>query len=385
MNVPPWLIVIGDLTPLGGMDRANHALALYLARREGAEVHLVAHRAWHDLTALPNVRLHRIARPGGRDMLGLPLLARAGRARARQLAARGARVVVNGGNCRWGDVNWVHYVHAAWGPRQDGGVLRRVKAFAFHRWALRSERACLREARVVIANSERTRADLLERLDLRPERAHTVYYGNDPEEFRPPDAAERAAARARLGWTDDRPALAFVGALGDLRKGFDTLYDAWRRVSREPGWDGRLVVAGAGRSLAGWKARAAAEGERAIEFLGFRQDVPAVLRACDGLVSPTRYEAYGLNVQEALACGLPALVSRSAGVAERYPAALEDLLIPDPDDAADLAARLLRWREGVGKPRAALSAFSERLRDATWDQMAERLTRLATDPDHDVR
>src|SRR4051812_46729055 len=112
-----WLLVTGDFTPLGGMDRANHALASYLARREGNEVHLVTHRAWPDLTAFPNVRLHRVARPFGKHMLGLPLLARAGMRRARRLAGLGGRVVVNGGNCAWGDVNWVHYVHAAWRPR----------------------------------------------------------------------------------------------------------------------------------------------------------------------------------------------------------------------------------------------------------------------------
>ena len=46
------------------------------------------------------------------------------------------------------------------------------------------------------------------------------------------------------------------------------------------------------------------------------EEAPAVLAACDALVSPTRYEAYGLAVHEALARGLPALVSRSAGIAD---------------------------------------------------------------------
>ena len=96
-----------------------------------------------------------------------------------------------------------------------------------------------------------------------------------------------------------------------------------------------MIVVGAGASLGRLKDEARDLGG-SIEFLGFRRDVPDLLRACDALVSPTRYEAYGLNVHEALCCGLPALVSRSAGVAERYPAGLADLLIPDPDDPADL-------------------------------------------------
>jgi glycosyltransferase involved in cell wall biosynthesis len=367
----PWLLVSGDFTPLGGMDRANHALASYLAR-SGHETHLVTHRAWDDLSALSQVRVHRVARPGGKHLLGSPLLARAGRREARRIAGRGTRVLVNGGNCAWGDVNWVHYVHAAHTPRQPGSLLRRTKATLFHRAALAAERSCLRRARVVIANSERTRADLVERVGVPAERIHTVYYGSEPGRFRPASEAERAEARRRLGWDDDRPTIAFVGALGDTRKGFDTLFDAWGRLVRGGAWDARLAVVGTGASLEDWRRRAGGLGG-SIDFLGFRKDVPEVLRGCDALVSPTRYEAYGLGVHEALCCGLPALVSRSAGVAERYPAELEDWLIPDPDDAADLAARLGRWRERAATPSAALADFSARLRGETWDHMAGQI------------
>src|SRR6476646_9066692 len=153
-NARPWLLVAGDFTPLGGMDCANHALATYLARELGAPVHLVAHRASDDLASLPGVRWHTVRRPSGSHLLGMPLLARAGRRWARRLAAQRTHVLVNGGNCAWADLNWVHYVHAAWPPRQGegGGLARRAKAALFHRYALRNERACVRQARRVIAN-----------------------------------------------------------------------------------------------------------------------------------------------------------------------------------------------------------------------------------------
>ena len=83
----PWLLVSGDFTPLGGMDRANHALASYLAG-EGAEVHLVTHRAWPDLEARPGVTVHRVPRPLGSHLLGQSLLDHAGRRRARAAGAR---------------------------------------------------------------------------------------------------------------------------------------------------------------------------------------------------------------------------------------------------------------------------------------------------------
>jgi glycosyltransferase involved in cell wall biosynthesis len=235
-------------------------------------------------------------------------------------------------------------------------------------------------ARLVIANSERTRRDLIDRLGVPPGRVHTVYYGADPERFRPPAPEERAAARARLGWaeSDGRPAAAFVGALGDERKGFDTLFAAWRRLARDPGWDARLLVVGAGAMLPAWRARAAEEGlGDSVRFLGFRDDVPAVLAACDLLVSPARYEAYGLNVQEALCCGLPAIVSADAGVAERYPGPLRELLLPDPDDPADLARRIAAWRADPGPLRSAVADLGRALRARPWDRCAAEIVALA--------
>ena len=75
---------------------------------------------------------------------------------------------------------------------------------------------------------------------------------------------------------------------------------------------------------------------------------------------------------EALCCGLPALITRTAGIAERFPAELQDLLIPDPDDAAGLAERLRSWRGGGDRLAPALASFSASLRASTWDDMAAR-------------
>jgi glycosyltransferase involved in cell wall biosynthesis len=251
-----------------------------------------------------------------------------------------------------------------------------VKAAYSHISALAAERASLGKARVIVANSERTRSDLIARLGLDPERIHTVYLGVDPERFRPATAAERSAARARLGWDDDRPTMAFVGALGDLRKGLDTLLSAWRLAREGGGWDARLAVVGAGSALGRFRDEARDLGG-SVEFLGFRGDVPEVLRGCDALVSPVRYEPYGLNVHEALCCGLPALVSRSAGVAERYPDGLDALLIDDPDDPSALAARLRLWLDDRARFATATAALSERLRAYTWDDMAARFVEVA--------
>lgn len=369
----PWLVVAGDFVRTGGMDAANHALASYLAR-SGRETHLVAHRVDPELARMRGVIVHHVRRPLGSHLLGFPLLSLAGARAARALAGRGARSVANGGNFPGRDAAWLHYVHAAYRPTIAGRPLRRIADLAARRMALRDERRVAQRARTVIANSEATACDAVELLGAEPERVHTVYYGVDPERFRPPSADERERARAAPGIEGDRPALAFIGALGDRRKGFDTLFAALASLSTEPSWDAVLFVIGSGGELERWKARAEKAGMAdRVRFLGFRPDVREVLFACDALVSPTRYEAYGLAVHEALCLGLPAIVSRGAGVAERIPAAMDALLLDDPDDAEELAERLRGWRASAEAHRAAALALSARLREWTWDHMAARI------------
>lgn len=371
----PWVIVAGDLVRTGGMDAANYALVRYLAG-SGRETRVVAHRVADDLADVPGLHVHPVPRPLGSHTLGFPLLDRAGRRVARAMAGRDPVVVANGGNCGAGTVTWLHYVHAAYAPRIAGRPLRRAVAAWERRTALRDERGVARRARVVIANSGRTAEHAVRLLGADLARTACVFYGTDPVHFRPPTPRERSEARETMGW-DARPTVVFVGALGDRRKGFDTLFDAWAMACGDAGWDARLAVVGAGGELEAWRRRVADSGlDGTITFLGFQADVRQVLWAADAIVSPTRYEAYGLAVQEALCCGLPALVSADAGVAERMSDALRPLLLPHPDDAADLASRLRAWRAGMDDYRGAAMALSERLREWTWDDMAARMVEL---------
>jgi glycosyltransferase involved in cell wall biosynthesis len=371
----PFLLVSGDFVTSGGMDRANHALASYLARN-GHCVHLVAHRAAPDLLAQPAVHLHAVPKPAGSYMLGSFWLDHRGRRCAASIVPEGGRVLVNGGNCQWGDVNWVHYVHAAYNPTRDQ-LARRWLGRARHHYCLKQERDALHRARLVIVNSEVTKTDVIERVGVAPERVHTVYYGTDPDALGPATPAEREEARQELGWPADVPVVVFIGALGDRRKGFDTFFDAWKRLCAGKTWDALLAVVGTGAEQPAWQQRAEAAGlADRICFLGFRRDVARILAASDVLVAPTRYEAYGLGVQEALCRGLPAFVSRSAGVAERYPPHLHHFLLEDPNDAAALAERLQHWRPRMENYRDATADFADQLRSHTWDHMAERIEHL---------
>ena len=379
-NTRAWVLVAGDFHRAGGMDRANAELAEYLCTT-GATVHLVSHRVDAELAEHPNVRVHRAPRIAGAHFLAQHRLDRLGRTVAADVMARvpDARVLVNGVNCAWPDINWIHFVHREWLTSPERAPLWfRIKHGIQRRSNSRKELRVLGSARILLANSERTRTDLIRDVGVAAERVRMIYLGCGPEwQSVTPD--RRAAARAWLGVPSDRPLAAFVGAFGhDGRKGFDTLWSAWRCLCARSDWDVDLIVAGGGRALPGWRREIERAGlESRVRLLGFTDRINDVLAAADLLVSPVRYESYGLNVQEALACGIPAIVSSSAGVAERYPAELNDLLLPNPDDADDLSMRLLRWRASVEECKRKIAPLAATLRAWTWRDMAAQIIAVA--------
>ena len=258
----------------------------------------------------------------------------------------------------------------------------KAKASLAHWGDCRDERRILPRARILIANSERTRRDLIERIGVEARRVHTIYLGAN-DDWKTITTERRMRIRAQYGIRPERPLVIFVGAMGyDEHKGYDTLWAAWKALCADPGWDGELIAAGGGRALPTWRKAVAAAGlERRVRLIGFVDNVPNLLAAADLLVSPVRYESYGLNVQEALACGVPAIVSAAAGVAERYPAEMNELLLRDPEDARELVTRIRNWRRRIEEFKRLTAPVTERLRAYSWDDMAARIAGLAGDED----
>ena len=142
------------------------------------------------------VRHVGVSKPLNSYLLGEWFIRRRGAA-----AALGrVRVVANGGNCpAAADTNWVHYVHAAYEPTVGTGMLRRVKQEISHGNFLAAEAKAMRNAKIIIANSRRTKRDLIEKLGVPESRIHVVYYGIDAELFQPAAASEHREARTELG------------------------------------------------------------------------------------------------------------------------------------------------------------------------------------------
>lgn len=180
----------------------------------------------------------------------------------------------------------------------------------------------------LIANT-RDIADYIRRGGWKAERVH--YLPNFV------DAAPAAPADRGLLGTPENAVVAL--ALGRLHhnKGFDALISA---LGQAPGV--HLWLAGEGELRSALEAEAAKAGLGArVRFLGWRQDVAALLAACDLVVCPSRHEPLGNVVIEAWAHRRPVIAAASAGPAALIRHEETGLLVP-VDDTAALAAAIMR-------------------------------------------
>jgi glycosyltransferase involved in cell wall biosynthesis len=99
----------------------------------------------------------------------------------------------------------------------------------------------------------------------------------------------------------------------------------------------QVVVAGDGPRAAELRTLAHTLGiEGRVNFLGHREDVPALLALADAFVLPSRSEAFPNGAIEAMAAGLPVVASRVGGLLDLIDEGRTGLLVP-PDDPAALA------------------------------------------------
>jgi len=154
----------------------------------------------------------------------------------------------------------------------------------------------------------------------------------------PTDAAEQGAARMQLGLPPGGRCLLLVG--NDYRKkGLGTLL----RVLRDLPADVVLAVVGNPGQIPVFERQAQAEGVAGrVFFLGSLQDVAPAYRAADCLVHPTLEDTFAMVVLEAMAHGLPVVVSSAAycGISSLLSHGADALLLDDPQDAAKLASTL---------------------------------------------
>ena len=169
----------------------------------------------------------------------------------------------------------------------------------------RLTRALTGATAATVAVSDSLRSDLIARFGVAPERVATLFNPAAPEPFPPDRSAAEIAARAPL-----------VVAIGRLApdKNFVGLMRAFAGV-KTPG--ARLRILGEGRMRGALLALRRELGlEDRVDLPGFAPDVAAHLVEARCFVLSSLKETFGLACVEALACGLPCIVTACGGPQE---------------------------------------------------------------------
>jgi glycosyltransferase involved in cell wall biosynthesis len=216
-----------------------------------------------------------------------------------------------------------------------------------------------------IANSNATRETLLMSAPwIPPERVTVIYNGVDP---RPLDEA----VPIDLKLPADAIKLGFVGRL-EARKGIIDLANAWRFIAQ---WlpKAHLVITGTGAEEA--DARRILGDSSRVHWLGYRRDVPSILKSLDVLVMPSHWEGFGFVAAEALLAGTPVVASRASSLPELMINGVHGRLVP-PGEPLMLAKEIVAFvNNPAGMKRMAAAGRVRILTEFSPGVMVERYER----------
>ena len=200
-----------------------------------------------------------------------------------------------------------------------------------------------------------------------------IYYGVCPNRFNPQTRERlRDQSRGSLGLSPSAFCLLLVGN-GWKNKGLETLVEAAGLIGPA---ELQLLVVGRDDPLPYKSAIARLHLDQYVTFLPLRPDVEFYYAAADVYVSPSLEDAFGLPPLEAMACGLPVIVSSRAGVSELITDGVDGIVLKDPEDVADLA-KVISDVRGSAALRSTLGENAARTaRQYTWDRNAAQLGAL---------
>ncbi len=230
--------------------------------------------------------------------------------------------------------------------------------------------------RVVVGVSERIREELQRFCGLDGESIEVIPNGVDLEQFNPDThRSQRPSIRERYGVARDEMLVIFVSHYFK-RKGLPFLLEAMAKVE-DPGVK-LLVVGDDRRDGPAMRAQAEALGiaSRVIFAGEVAEGLGAVYTAADLFAFPSFYESYGLVTLEAMACGLPVVVSDTGVAGELVDGGRNGFLVENCADSDTIAQHIVALRadpvlrQEMGK-RAA--TFARRF---TWEHNVEQYLSL---------
>jgi glycosyltransferase involved in cell wall biosynthesis len=208
-----------------------------------------------------------------------------------------------------------------------------------------------------IATTEAIAAECIAQ-GLETTRVQLIPNGVDTDVFTPATLEEKEHLRAELGLPSG-PLVTYVGIINS-RKNIDGILRIWCQTVRDGGGGSLVLVGPSPGGEADPYSRQLQEYvsenhlDTRVRFLGRQADVAPYLRASDVFLFPSRQEGMPNCVLEAMACGLPCLVSRSAGVGTLITHGRNGFMLDVDDEPgfAELLTSLVRspsCREEIGR------------------------------------
>ena len=227
-----------------------------------------------------------------------------------------------------------------------------------------------RRAKHVIADSEATKTDLVNRYNINPAKIHVIYPACDPTLH--PITDERQLTAVRQKYNIQSAYLLYLGTI-QPRKNLVRLIQAYAAL---PNHDHQLVLAGG----LGWRAKPILE---AIESLrpemrqrillpGYipDEDKAALISGATALLYPSLYEGFGFPVLEANACGTPIICSNSSSLPE---VAEEAALLVDPLSREEITAAINQLLSDKSLRQQLTENGFENLKRFSWSKTAEQI------------
>jgi UDP-glucose:(heptosyl)LPS alpha-1,3-glucosyltransferase len=230
----------------------------------------------------------------------------------------------------------------------------------------------------IIAVSQQLKADLESTYGIDRDRITVIYHGVDTEAFHPDVRnLHRDAVRRRLGISSAQFVVLFVG--GDYeRKGLLPLLSAAALL----GATVHLLAVGVRLDA---RLRNALSGMESgtVTFVDHSDDMSQYYAAADLFALPTFYDTFSLATVEAMASGLPVIVTQAAGVAEILSPGRDAFVLESPVSVQALAHTIRRIAQDAVL-RSNLGSEARRTAEHfTWDQVARRTFEVYSEVRHD--
>lgn len=176
---------------------------------------------------------------------------------------------------------------------------------------------------------------------------HTIYEGTNIERFK--IEGEKEEWKERLGFRRNRFLAGIVAHLAH-HKGHIYLIEA-AKILKEKGAELDILVIGDGELKDTLISKAKELGvDDVVKFLGFRKDIPELLKAIDLFILSSYLEGLCTSLLDAMAAKLPIVATRTGGIPEAIEDGVNGILVP-PRNPSALADAILQFYKDRNKLR----------------------------------